>query len=69
METRGRFIKVRLSATERVALDRVLAQEQRRTGEVVRELIREEARRRCLWPVAPQPAADEQQPGREVQHG
>jgi hypothetical protein len=48
---RDRFIRFRLSDSERQALDNMLTQEDRKPGEFLRELVRAEARRRGLWPL------------------
>jgi len=61
MENRGAFVGFRVSATERRALDRLLLLERRRASEVLRDLIRKEAKERGVWPV------QGQQP-QEVQH-
>ena len=61
MENRGAFVGFRVSATERRALDRLLLLERRRASEVLRDLIRKEAKERGVWPIG------EQQP-QEVQH-
>ncbi len=45
------FVKFRVSPTERAALDALLAVEQRRVSEVMRELIRREAMALGVWPV------------------
>jgi len=52
MENRGAFVGFRVSATERRALDRLLLLERRRASEVLRDLIRKEAKERGVWPDA-----------------
>ena len=54
METRKTATGLRLSPVERQALDNLAALEQRRASEVLRELIRKEARERGVWPVQAQ---------------
>ncbi len=51
MENRGAFVGFRVSATERRALDRLLLLERRRASEVLRDLIRKEAKERGVWPI------------------
>lgn len=51
MEGRKVFVGFRLSQTERRALDRLVALERRRASEVLRDLVRQEARKRGVWPV------------------
>lgn len=61
MEDRKVFVGFRLSQTERRALDRLVALERRRASEVLRDLVRQEARKRGVWPVQVQQPEEEQQ--------
>lgn len=49
---RNRFVRVRLNDVEREALDLMLAQEERKPCEFIRELVRTEAQKRGLWTLA-----------------
>lgn len=51
MNNREQFVRFRVSAAERQALDLMLQQEERRVSEFIRDLVRAEARRRGLWPL------------------
>jgi len=51
MNNREQFVRFRVSAAERQALDLMLQQEERRVSEFIRDLVRAEAAKRGLWPV------------------
>jgi hypothetical protein len=50
VETRSVMIAARALPEEKATLADIARQEQRRPSEVLRELVRQEGRRRGLWP-------------------
>ena len=50
MITRSEVLKARAYPAEKLALKAIARQERRRESEALRELVRQEAQRRGLWP-------------------
>lgn len=59
------LIAVRVNQTERMAFELMAQQEQVKKSEFLRELIRETAKQRGLWPLG-KPAQEQQQALRET---